>query len=357
MVHDRLSNLESRLLASLHEYRIQEYQLLPYKIKLTMPWETASAKRYYRHGMLVKLIINESLSVTGECAPMPEIGTESLEQAQNALENKLASWHGKPITAELLQDMENFPASRFALETALLALRQKQTGQTIAQMLNPKYSPTIITNIMLGKLDEQLLYKAQQAQADGFSCLKIKLGLKDIESETQSLLQVLQQLSPSTQIRLDANKSWSYEQSKWFLNTLKVHLKDDLNRIDSIEEPLSDFNIQEYQALQNHTRIALALDESFCDKISLKHYPVRRLVLKPTAQGGIIKTWQLARLAKRYNIETIITSSIETAYGLWPISYLCAALGSSQTHGLATASWLEDTLITAPEVKHGIIII
>ena len=73
------------------------------------------------------------------------------------------------------------------------------------------------------------------------------------------------------------------------------------------------------------------------------------------AQGGIINTLHLARQAQQSKIKTVITSSIETAYGLWPIVYLCAAINNQQFHGLATASWLENTLIEPPEIKHGII--
>lgn len=357
----KLCSLESHLFEALKDFSIEDYQLILYKIKLNMPWQTSSSRLLFRQGLLVNLITNTSFSATGECAPMAEIGTESLEQAHTILEKKLASCQGKPITAELLSEMDSFPASRFALESALLSLLEKHTSQTIAQILNPQYSHTIKTNTMLGSLDDKLLCRAKQAELNGFSCLKIKFGLGDIETEAKALIPVLKQLSSTTQIRIDANKSWTYEQTKWLLDYLKFMLKTRINQIDSIEEPLLDFNLKHYKSLQDSTNIALALDESFSEKIDLKRFPVRRLVLKPTVQGGIIKTWQLARQAKQFNIETIITSSIETGYGLWPITYLCAALNASikkeQFHGLATASWLEQTLITPPEIKHGVITI
>lgn len=360
-MNDQLITIETRLFAPLKDLSLKDFQLIPYKIKLHRPWKTASKSLYYRHGLLVKIITNETLSAIGDCAPLIEIGTESLEQAQAILEKKLISYQSKSLTTELLSDMESFPASRFALESALLSLLEKQTDQTIAQMLNPQYSHTIKTNTMLGTLDDKLLSKAKRAELNGFSCLKIKLGLRNIETEMKTLTHVMQQLSPLTQIRLDANKSWTYQQTKWLLDHLKRHLKAHIKQIDSIEEPLIDFNIKHYQSLQKNTDIALALDESFSAKVSLKQFPVRRLVLKPTAQGGIIKTWQLARQAMQQNIETVITSSIETGYGLWPITYLCAALSASskdkQFHGLATASWLEETLIAPPEIRHGIITI
>ncbi|MCU7800319.1 MAG: hypothetical protein KZQ70_09280 [gamma proteobacterium symbiont of Lucinoma myriamae] len=120
------------------------------------------------------------------------------------------------------------------------------------------------------------------------------------------------------------------------------------------EEP-KIFNTTAYQHLQSKTSIAIALDESFSSSDSLETFPVQRLILKPMAQGGLLKTLERVRQAQQLNIETIITSSIESGYGLWAISHLCAAVNNQQYHGIATASWLEETLIKPPEIKHGII--
>jgi O-succinylbenzoate synthase len=175
--------------------------------------------------------------------------------------------------------------------------------------------------------------------------------LDSIEKESQLLLALLKQLSPTSLIRLDANKSWSIHETEQLLHLIKPYS----SQIDSIEEPLKTYSPHAYQKLQQQTTIPLALDESFSGQ--LKHYPVKRLVLKPMVQGGLVKTLRLARQAQQAKIETIITSTIETAYGLWPISQLCAVLNNEQYHGLATASWLEDTLIAPPEIKHGLIIL
>ena len=170
------------------------------------------------------------------------------------------------------------------------------------------------------------------------------------------LLDLLKNISAtSTLIRLDANKSWSIEETKYLLDVLTPFQA----QIDCIEEPLKDYQPEDYKFLQSQTSITLALDESFSTgKIpaeQFKTFPVNRLVLKPMAQGGIINTLKLAKQAQSFNIETVISSSIESGYGLWIISHLCAALNNNQYHGIATGSWLEDTLIDPPGIKHGII--
>jgi len=332
---------------------IERYQLMPYNVRLKTPWQTAAATLFFRQGLLVKLSINESLFAIGECAPMEEIGTESLAQAQQFLDKKLSSISGKAIDLQLLSDMDLFPACRFALETAFLSLMAQHKRTNITHLLNPEKSNTgseVKVNAMLGGLNKDLLLLATQAEAQGFKCLKIKAGLNTIKHEAEILKHLLQQISPSTLIRLDANKSWSCKETEWLLNFLKPYE----NQIDSIEEPLKIFDQIAYQYLQNMTNINLALDESVTLS-SINKLPVKQLVLKPMAWGGIIKPFKLARQAQQSKIKTVITSSIETAHGLWPIVHLCAAINNEQFHGLATAAWLEDTLTEPPEINHGII--
>lgn len=353
------------------DLKIKQFQLMPYNIKLKTPWQSASSRLFFRQGFLVKLIINESLFAIGECAPMEEIGTESLAQAQDFLDKKLPTLINKPIDFDLLSGMKLFPASRFALETALLSLIAQQEKTDITQLLNnvtlrphKKKPIPVKINAMLGPINKDILSKAREEENKGFSCLKIKLGFDDIETEAKILDQLLQNTSADTRLKLDANKSWTQGETEWLLNFLKPYN----NRIESIEEPLKDYDQSTYQMLQNSTAIALALDESFSKEIQnslnkpsnksidlFKYYPVKQLILKPMAQGGIIETLKLVKQSQMSKIKTTITSSIESAHGLWPILQLCAIVNNEQFHGLATATWLEDTLIEPPEINHGII--
>ncbi len=337
---------------------LREFELIPYNIRLKSIWHTASSKFTFRQGILVKLFMSDSSSAIGECAPMEEIGTESIAQAQNYLAQELPLMIGNEINLKTLSDAHLYPASRFALETAILSIKNQNSKKPLAHYLNSAFSRTIKVNAMLGHIDDNIVKNAQQAETHGYHCLKIKMGLSPIIKETDIIKSLLKQLSPATVLRLDANKSWTLKQAQWLLDNLQPYS----DQIDCIEEPLKDFKQPAYLALQQQTKIPLALDESFktfnmqsSSEQCLKQYPVKKLVLKPMAQGGILKTYHLARLAEQASIKTIITSSIETGYGLWSIAHLCAAINNNEYHGLSTASWLEETLIKPPEIHHGII--
>ncbi|MCU7940898.1 MAG: o-succinylbenzoate synthase [gamma proteobacterium symbiont of Bathyaustriella thionipta] len=344
------------MLKQVNDLVIHHYQIIPYKIQLKRPLHSTSFSLYFREGFLIELTAENGDRAIGECAPMIDIGTESLPQALECLKQKLPFVINHHSGTELLSDMNAFPACRFALECAFLSLIAQYSNKNIACLLNRKLlkiedTPKFKVNSMLGALNSETLAQIKQSEMNGFTCIKIKLGLNPIKIEAEQLKEILQTILPATLIRLDANKSWTVKESEWFLNMLEPYK----NQIDSIEEPLKIFDTTAYQHLQSKTTIALALDESFSSTDSLETFPVQRLILKPMAQGGLLKTLERVRQAQQLNIETIITSSIESGYGLWAISHLCAAVDNQQYHGIATASWLEDTLIKPPEIKHGII--
>ncbi len=340
-------------------FTLDKYQLIPYNIKLTHPWNSASQSMHFRQGLLLRLVTQQGLIGMGDCAPLPEMGTETLLQAQQQLAKALNKTLDKkqpyPIAGTWLNGLKQYPASRFALESAILDLVCQYKKQHLTQLLNPQAGTEFRVNAMLGDINLQTPASIKKAENQGFGCLKFKLGLQAINKEAAHLKTLLKHLKPDTKIRLDCNKSWNLQQSQWFLDFINAELKAHIQQIDSIEEPLSQYNTKQYQLLQAQTPVSLALDESLSEIVNLEHLPVQRIILKPTITGGIINSWQLAQKAQSLSIEVIITSAIETAYGLWPVSALAAALDNDLFHGLATADWLENTLIEAPEIKHGTI--
>jgi o-succinylbenzoate synthase len=344
-------------LFSYYNYRpiIQYYQLIPYKIKLNNPLNTASSCLKVREGFLIKLSCSHGFSAIGECAPMKEIGTENLHQAKQCLEQYLVLLLGKKASVHTLPDPSTYPASYFALEYALLSLLAQKKDISITSLLKifwPQNNHSQIkVNALLGSLNEQSISHARDLELRGFRCLKIKLGVHSLEEEVQQIKALFKQLLPSTKLRFDANKHWSIEQSEWLLATLK----DYESQIDSIEEPLSVCRYHDYYQLQQKTTISLALDESFSRTKGFDDFPVKRLIIKPMAQGGLLASLERIKAAQHHGIETIVTSSFETGHGLWAITQLCALLDNKHHHGLATANWLSDPLIVPPEIHHGTI--
>jgi o-succinylbenzoate synthase len=333
--------------------KLAGYQLIPYTIKLTTPWKTATDTLLYREGILLKLQTETGLEGTGECAPLPAIGTETLQAANQQLNNILPNLPGQTVSQVFDSLNTEFPAANFAIETALLDLQAKQHNTSMAKLLNADAAAEIKVNTMLGHLDNNILHRVKQAETQGFKVLKIKMGINSADEELSRLELLIKQLQPHTLLRLDANQAWDIKQSVRILDTLERYSA----KIDSLEEPLKYYDDKQYRQLQRSTSIPLALDESFSMLITqaskISNLPLRRIIIKPVAIGSLVQSYRIAKLARKHNIDVIITSSIETGYGLRANTCLAAAIDNNQTHGLATGHWLEETLIPAPKISNG----
>jgi L-alanine-DL-glutamate epimerase-like enolase superfamily enzyme len=129
--------------------------------------------------------------------------------------------------------------------------------------------------------------------------------------------------------------------------------------IESLEEPLAEPTPEALHRLQDSTRIALALDESLAGyprSQLLTQPPVRRLILKPPALGGLQPALSLAVQAAEAGMESLVTSTLESALGLQAAAQLAAALPPTNqplAQGLATASWFQQDLGEAAVVIQG----
>ncbi len=89
------------------------------------------------------------------------------------------------------------PAARHALETALLDLRSQAEGISLRRWLSPRAVDRVTVNGSAGSLDEQAPARCGALIAQGFSVLKLKVGLAEVERELRWLQQLCGQL-PAT---------------------------------------------------------------------------------------------------------------------------------------------------------------
>ena len=357
----------------------------PYALPLRQPWTSAHGTRTERRGWLIQ-IQAAGLHGYGDCAPLPEAGTEAEAVAEVALRHWQARLPGQSLATLLDPGRQSpygassgtpsgigpTPAADFALESALADLAARLAGVPMRWWLAQGASDRVPVNATLGTLRDQTPARIALACQAGYRVLKLKVGLDAPETEIASLQKLASHLPPGASLRLDANGAWDYDQAARLIDPL-----NDLP-IESLEEPLKSLEVplkvpdwQALRRLQAQARFALALDESLhlppppmanrvmvaplsVDSfLSAGDWPVRRLVLKPAAVGGLRRTQYLAREAARLGLEVVLTSLIESAAGIWPSLQLAAALSSPIPQGLATSHWLAQDLGRVPDPERG----
>jgi o-succinylbenzoate synthase len=335
--------------------RISSSRLLPYRLPLRQAWRTHLGTITERLGWIVELTTDDGCRGYGDCAPLPAAGTESDDLAQAWLQQQLPGLVGQ-AAAEALDALAlptATPAARHALETALLDLVSNSEALSLRRWLSPRAVDRLAVNGSAGPLDAHTRERCLTLVAQGFSVLKLKVGLADVKQELLQLQALCRLLPAGIRLRLDANGAWSLSEAQRFLEGVAGLA------IESLEEPLAKPDLQALRWLQAMSRIALALDESLPRlprERLLSQPPVRRLILKPTLLGGLRPALALAEQAARAGMETLVTSTLESALGLQAAAQLAAALprsGRALAQGLATGSWFTRDLAHGLAIEQG----
>ncbi len=292
---------------------------LPYALPLKRPWQTSRGEIGERRGRLLRLQTADGLTGWGDCAPLPEFGIDEVA------------------------------AAAFAEETAHLDLIAQKAGLPLNAWLSGEAPvPSLAVNFGFWSFfaaDRSIL---ENAAAAGYSVIKFKVGVHPVAEEITNLRRLAADLPPELNLRLDANRAWSFADAQSFLAACAGL------PIDGLEEPLAEPNSVFLQNLQATVAFPLAIDESIhlLDAAFFRHPPVRRLVIKP-ARHGLLASVELALRARASGLEVIVTSSLESACGLLTCAHLAAAVAPEAVHGLATADWLASDTGPAPAIVGG----
>ncbi len=261
----------------------------------------------------------------GEAAPLPEIGTESIEETAKALQSGVT---------------DSAPAARAGIELALLDLEAQRAGRRLAERFSPNPRESVPVNALLTGEDPEILAgEGAAAIGAGFTTLKIKVGIAGAERDERRVAALREAVGDAVRIRIDANGAWEIGEAVAILRRLERYA------IEYVEQPVP----RALAEVRSKCGIRVAADESVRSAHDAKRLIRQRaadiLIVKPMAVGGLTIAWEIARMAQDAGLGVVITSILETAVGIAGALHLAAALPESDlAHGLATA----DILATNP---------
>ena len=278
---------------------------LPYALPFKRPWQTSRGVLHSRHGRLLRLRTADGRTGWGDCAPLPEFGIDAAA------------------------------TTTFAEECAYLDLAAQAAGLPLNAWLSGEAPVrTLAVNTVLGPI----FSLTPESFTDNFSVFKLKVGSADSTAEIAHLQRLCRNLPGHVRLRLDANAAWNYNTAREFLAACR-----DLP-VEGLEEPLRAPDSAGLRQLQSALPFPLAIDESIhlLDAAFFAEPPVRRLVIKPARQGGLLASLEMALRARAAGVEVVVTSALESACGLLACTHLAAAIAPAGIHGLATADWLAE---------------
>ncbi len=296
---------------------------------------------------------NEEKKGIGECGILRGLSIDDRPDYEEKLQWVCKNIHlGKQ---KLYDSLIEFPSIQFGVEMAFLSLESQNPLELFpSDFTENKKSISINGLVWMGKPD---FMKAQIEQkiAEGFNCIKLKIGAIDFNKELELLQFIRTHFDAKTiEIRVDANGGFSAEEALSKLNQLH---KFDLH---SIEQPIKQQQIAEMTNLCQQTPFPIALDEELIGIFSLddkeqllvKIKP-QYIILKPSLVGGFQGTQEWISIAEKYSIGWWITSALESNIGLNAIAQFTFTLNSSLPQGLGTGGLYTNNFDSPLEVKKG----
>lgn len=314
-----------------------------FTVPLSRPLGTARGEITAREGYLVRIGDGGRHGV-GEAAPLPG-WTESLAACRDALGRAAAALPEGPDAALDAVDSDR-PAARHALSLALADLRAARAGVPLYRYLGGGSTVTAVpVNATVGDAPPRVTARrASDAVADGFDCVKVKVGARSVDADVQRLRAVREAVGRGVELRADANGAWTPEQAE-----RAVAAFADLG-VAFVEQPLPADDLDGHAALRGGP-VGVAIDEGVgthgVDAV-LDAGAADAVVLKPMALGGVDRARDAALRARRVGVTPVVTTTVDAVVARTAAVHLAASLSGLPACGLATAEWLADDLTADP---------
>lgn len=317
----------------------------PYSLEFKKPVLTSRSRMTHKHGYYLTIEANGTRGV-GECSYIEGLSIDDLRGYEAALLNLCseieeigdAYFESGILPLDLVV---RYPSIAFGLETALLDLRNGGKHEIIKGSEFYAGKKAIPINGLVWMGDEGFMREQiEQKLADGFRCIKIKVGAIDFDEECRLIESIRARYGPAQmEIRLDANGAFTADNVHAKLKRLSAYT------IHSIEQPVKP---QQYLLMHNLCReniIPIALDEeligtseSFIRQRLLETIRPQYIILKPSLLGGLAVCDDWIAQAAKLNISWWATSALEGNIGLNVIAQWAASKDTTMIQGLGTGS-------------------
>jgi len=289
----------------------------------------------------------------GECGLLRGLSMDDVLDYSDKLQWVCDHIHlGKDSLWEALRD---YPSIQFGVEQAFMSLASEHPFILFPSRFTDSQKAIPINGLVWMGTPEFMKEQIDEKLANGFNCIKLKIGAIDFEKECALIRYIRSQYSAATmEIRVDANGGFDKTVA---LDKIKQLAEFELH---SIEQPIQVNQHDSMTALCKSTPLPIALDEeligitTFTEKESLlQKIKPQYIILKPSLIGGFKGAEEWIALANQYKIGWWITSALESNIGLNAIAQWTFTLENNMPQGLGTGALYTNNISAPLVVKNG----
>ncbi len=175
----------------------------------------------------------------------------------------------------------------------------------------------------MDRLNEEAVEEARRYVEQGFSAIKMKIGLGSIKKDLNRVAAVRDAIGPDIQLMVDANHCFNVPQA--------IHIGREMEKLGVywFEEPISPEDLDGYVEVSRSLDMAVAGGENEFAKFRFREILARRAmdIVQPDvcAAGGITECKKIAALAQAHSVQCV-PHAWGTAIGLAATMHFLASL-------------------------------
>jgi o-succinylbenzoate synthase len=300
----------------------------------------------------------------GEASPLKGLSIDDHPDFQSALDQAIncIQEETSPFTTDEVGDWvrnhipAKFPSIRFGVETAWHDWLHGGRRLIFPHVFEKEiFAPIPINGLVWMGEHEFMLQQINEKIAQGFNCIKLKIGAIDFDTELSLLAHIRQHYSADQiTLRIDANGAFSPDEALQKLARLAKY------QLHSIEQPIAPNQSEAMRKLCLESPIPIALDEELIGinestqaaKL-LDTIQPQFIILKPTLLGGLSISDQWIQLAEERDIGWWMTSALESNVGLNAIAQFAAFKKVQMPQGLGTGQLYHNNIPSPLVIQQG----
>ncbi|WMJ73091.1 o-succinylbenzoate synthase [Cytophagaceae bacterium ABcell3] len=324
-----------------------------YNLKFKFDAGTSRGVLKDKNTWFVKLYHPENPEVFGfgEAGPLKGLSVDDRPDFETQLSTicQLIN-EGQPLPSI---NFNEFPSIAFALETALADLENGGKKTIVDTSFSQGKEGIPINGLIWMGAEEFMAEQLKDKLAQGYACIKIKIGAIDFEAECRLLQFIRSQYSArEMEIRVDANGAFDPDDALKKLDRLAVY---DLH---SIEQPIKQGQFEKMHEVCKHSPVPVALDEELIGMAGREEEVLDRIrpqfiILKPTLLGGMQASETWISCAEKFGIGWWITSALESNIGLNAIAQFTSQFNVEMPQGLGTGQLYHNNIPSPLVIQTG----